>query len=246
VRTVQGYLRPVLFYFRLAANTAKVGLCSEWMRARTSRIAVGNLRRRTASLVLWTEFVADVGGMVLHGRFVLGFDDDARQRFRAPVTDDDAAGVLEAFFRCIDSSGDGGDGSEARFSRTLTLTMTCGKSFRSATNSSRDSPERTTRSSTPSAVSRLSPGEARLGPQDVTRCATLKWSQAALRAPRSSSWRLRWQQRRATIAFALRTARNIPDCFNREPIRFAHPSCLCYHFLKYGRCVSNAVEQKHT
>ena len=184
MRTIQGYLRPVLFYFRHAVNTAKVGRSSEWIRARSSPIAVGNLWRRTASLVLWTEFVADGGGMVLHGSFVLGFDHDARQLFRARVTDDDAAGVLESFFRCIDSSGDGGDGSEARFSRTLTLTMTCGKAFRSATNSSRDSPERTTRSSTTSAVSRPSPGEARSGPQDATWCATSTWSHAARRAPK--------------------------------------------------------------
>jgi hypothetical protein len=184
VRTIQGYLRPVLFYFRLAVNTAKVGRSSAWMRARTSRIAVGNLRRRTAGLVLWTEFVADGGGMVLHGSIVLGFDHDARQRLRAPATDDDAPRVLEAFFRCIDSNGDGGEGSEARFSRTLTSTMTCRKTFRSATNSSRDSPERTTRSSTTSEVSRPSPGEARSGPQDVTRCATSKWNQAARRAPK--------------------------------------------------------------
>ena len=55
-----------------------------------------------------TEFVADGGGMVLHGGFVLGFDHDARQRLHAPVTDDDAAGVLEVLFLCVDSSGDGG------------------------------------------------------------------------------------------------------------------------------------------
>jgi hypothetical protein len=60
----------------------------------------------------------------------------------------------------------------------------------------------------------------------------------------SSNWRLRWQQRRATIAFALQAARKIPDCFNREPITFAHPICLCHDFLKYGRCASNPVEQK--
>jgi hypothetical protein len=189
VRTEQGYLRPVLFYFWLAANTAKVGRCRAWMRARTSRIAVGNLRRRTASLVLWTEYAADGGGMVLHRSFAPGFDHDARQRFRVPVTDDDAAGTLAIFFRCIDSSGDGGDGSETRFSRTLTLTltmtMTYGKAFRSETNSSRDSEERVTRPSTTNAVSRLSPGEARLGLQNVTplhRYATSKWSQAARRA----------------------------------------------------------------
>jgi hypothetical protein len=101
VRTIQGYLRPVLFYFRLAVNTAKVGRCSDQMWTRTSPIAVGDLWRRTASLVLWTEFVADGGGMVLHGSFVLGFDHDARQRFRSPVTDDDAAGVLEVFFAAL-------------------------------------------------------------------------------------------------------------------------------------------------
>ena len=82
MRTIRGYLRPVLFYFRLAANTAKVGRSSEWMWTRTSPIAVSNLWRRMASLVLWAEFVADGGGMVLHESFVLGFDHDARERFR--------------------------------------------------------------------------------------------------------------------------------------------------------------------
>jgi hypothetical protein len=129
----------------------------------------GNLRRRVASLVLWTEFIADSGGMLLYKSFVPGFDHDARQRFCAPVTDDDAARVLEVFFLSIDSSGDGGDGTEARFSRTLTSTMICGKTFRSATNSSRDSPERAARSSTTSAVGRPSLGEPKLGTQDVTR-----------------------------------------------------------------------------
>ena len=161
-------MRPVLFYFWLAANTEKMGRCSAWMRARTSRIAVGNLRRRTASLVLWTENVADGGGMVLLGIFVPGFDHDARQSFRAPVADDDAAGGLAVFFPCIASSGDDGDETKARFSRTFTLTMTCEKAIRSETNSTRDSEERATRPSTTKAVSRPSPWEARLGLQDVT------------------------------------------------------------------------------
>jgi toxin HigB-1 len=79
----------------------------------------------------------------------------------AAVANDHAAGVLQLFFGGADGGGDGGDGSSGFFSRTFTLTMTCGKTFRSAVSSSMDLPVRAIRSRTTSAVSRPSPVVAR-------------------------------------------------------------------------------------
>ena len=42
----------------------------------------------------------------------------------------------------------------------------------------------------------------------------------------SSNCPLRWQHRRATMAFAPRTVQNMPDCLRREPITVLQPASM--------------------
>ena len=74
--------------------------------------------------------------------FGFGFDHDAREGFGAGVADDDAAALVELCFGGANGSSTVGIESSGFFSRTLTLTMTCGKTFRSAMSSSSDLPVR--------------------------------------------------------------------------------------------------------
>src|ERR1039458_8804880 len=133
--------------------------------------------------LLYAEFVVDGlgdgGGVVAHLGFAFGFDHDAGEGFGAGVADDYAAGILQVFFGGRMAAATAGMDSRGRFSRTSMLTMTWGKTFRSAVSSSMDLPVRAMRSRTTSAVSRPSPVVARWGRRMWPDCSP----------PRAALWR---------------------------------------------------------
>ena len=106
--------------------------------------------------------------MVVHGLFGFGFDHDAGQGFGAGVADDDAAGVLRVPASAARMrAATVGMLSSGIFSRTLTLTMTWGKTLRSAVSSSMALPVRAIRSRTTQRGEQAVAGGGEVGKQDV-------------------------------------------------------------------------------
>ena len=106
-----------------------------------------------------------------HRLFALRLDHHSRQRLGAGVANHHAAVSASSDSAARMASTTAGMVSSGFFSRTFTLTITCGKTLRSAVSSPIDLPVRARRSRTTSAVSRPSPVVARCGKRMWPDCS---------------------------------------------------------------------------